>query len=606
MGLFKRTLLAAAVTTALAASGTASAQFTNAYFFGDSLSDAGSYKPVLPPGTGQFTTNPGPVWTVPFAAYYGFTTGPANQGGTDYAWGGARVTQQPGYPPAPPTAAALPVSTQIANHLAKGPLDATAIYSVQGGANDIFTQMADYATGKITAAQLQGNVAVAAGQLAQQVAILQNAGAKYVMVWNIPNIGASPDGTASGQAAQITAITSLYNTTFLAGLDAAKVSVVRLNAWGLVSEVMAKPGLYGFSNTTDRACGATPSLVCTPASLVAPNAAQTYMFADGVHPTTAMQAIEAQYAVSVLTAPQQMGVLAEAPLAVELANWRTLDGRMVSGINGPRDAGKLEAWAAYDYGSPDYSGGWQTGNGDVNTVAVGGDMKVSDKLLAGVMFNYSENKSNTGSLDFKLREPMMTLYTGYGEGPWYAGLTLGAGSLDYTTNRNITLGAATRTESGSSKGWHFVGRLIGGYWFKAGDWVHGPTVKLTYQEARVRQFEENGSSSTTMTYGQQERKSFITSAGWQASGQLGGVRPFGRVSWEYEGQADERDVTASVYGMGGSFSMRAYKPDNSWALFNAGAATEFGKVTGYLTGSATAGKGDGNNWGLTVGLRMPL
>jgi outer membrane lipase/esterase len=330
------------------------------------------------------------------------------------------------------------------------------------------------------------------------------------------------------------------------------------------------------------------------------------VFADGHHPTTATHAFLAQYAASVIDAPMQMGALAEAPLAVAQAAWRTLDGRMVSSTGAPRSPGKFEAWAAYDYGAPDYSSGFMTGNGDVNTIAVGGDMKVSDKLLAGVMFNYGENKANMGSVGFKLTEPMMTLYAGYGDGPWYLGGTLGAGSLDYSTNRDIALGTAARTESGDTKGWQFVGRLIGGYWFKAGDWVHGPTIKLTYQEIRVRQFQENGSGSTTMTFGQQERKSFVTSAGWQAAGQLGAVRPFARATWEYEGQSDTRDVTASVYGMAGSFSMPAYKPDNSWGLFSLGASTEFGKITGYLQGSATAGKDDGDSYGITVGVRVPL
>ena len=56
---FRVSLAATAVMLALGA-GNASAQFTNIYFFGDSLTDSGSYKPVLPPGTGLFTTNPGP------------------------------------------------------------------------------------------------------------------------------------------------------------------------------------------------------------------------------------------------------------------------------------------------------------------------------------------------------------------------------------------------------------------------------------------------------------------------------------------------------------------------------------------------------------------
>ena len=85
------------------ANGPAAAQFNQFYFFGDSLIDAGSFKPVLPPGTGKFTTNPGPVWAEVLAQRYGSTATPANQGGNDYAEGGARVTQLPGFPPSPPT-----------------------------------------------------------------------------------------------------------------------------------------------------------------------------------------------------------------------------------------------------------------------------------------------------------------------------------------------------------------------------------------------------------------------------------------------------------------------------------------------------------------------
>ena len=60
MKAFTRTALAAALALGVAAP--AMAQFSGVYFFGDSLSDSGSYKPVLPPGTGLFTTNPGPIW----------------------------------------------------------------------------------------------------------------------------------------------------------------------------------------------------------------------------------------------------------------------------------------------------------------------------------------------------------------------------------------------------------------------------------------------------------------------------------------------------------------------------------------------------------------
>src|SRR5579862_3969033 len=46
--------------------------------FGDSLSDVGTYSPVIQGsfGGGRFTTNPGEVWTQKVAEYYGGTLTP--------------------------------------------------------------------------------------------------------------------------------------------------------------------------------------------------------------------------------------------------------------------------------------------------------------------------------------------------------------------------------------------------------------------------------------------------------------------------------------------------------------------------------------------------
>ncbi|MEO8974669.1 MAG: hypothetical protein ABI552_02750, partial [Casimicrobiaceae bacterium] len=59
-------------------------------------------------------------------------------------------------------------------------------------------------------------------------------------------------------------------------------------------------------------------------------------------------------------------------------------------------------------------------------------------------------------------------------------------------------------------------------------------------------------------------------------------------------------------GLGGTYSIDTYQPDKDYALFNLGASTDFGKVTGYVSGAATASKGDGNYWAVTVGIRVPL
>jgi outer membrane lipase/esterase len=340
---------------------------------------------------------------------------------------------------------------------------------------------------------------------------------------------------------------------------------------------------------------------------VSPNAAQTYAFADGVHPSTAGHAILAQYATSVVAAPQQIGILAEAPLATEQANWRALDGRMWSSLNTKRPASKFEAWVAYDYANPDFNSGFASGDATLNSIVVGGDIKLSEHVLAGMAAAYTENKGDLGSAGYKLNQTTGTVYVGWGQGPWYAGATLGGSDLDYSdVHRNITLGAGSRTESGSTNGYTVTGRVLGGYWFSLDDWLHGPAVKYTYQRNVVHAYEEQGTNSTTMAFNQQERRSSIVSLGWQASGSYATIRPYAKLSWEYEFNADERSVSASVYGMGGSFSIPAYQPDDNWWQYAVGAAADIGKVTGYITGSGTAAKSDGDSWAITVGVRIPI
>ena len=611
----KRTALAAALLFATSiGQHAAAAQFSNVFFFGDSLSDAGSFKPVLPPGTGKFTTNPGPVWAEVVGQRYGFVVTPANQGGTDYAEGGARLADLPGFPATPPTGTATPVINQVSSLLAKGPLNSGALYSMWAGANDLFVQLGLLQAGLATPAQVQANLATTATQVVQQVARLNAAGARYIIVWNMPDVGKTPFGVGSGQSAAITQLSSFFNTTLSAGLDALHVDVIRLNDFLFLNEAIANPAAFGLTNVSVPAC-TVPSLLCTSATLVAPNAAQTYLFADTVHPTTAGHQLLADYATSVIEAPQKIGLLAETPLQVEQATFRALDERMMSQVGQPRMPNKYEAYAIYDFGNYDRSGDFGGGDSQSNTVVLGGDMKLSDRWLAGLAFGYTENKASLGDNGggFKLDEATITVYTAYADGPWYVGASVGAGDLDFRDiHRNITLGAGSRTESGSTRGTHLMARAFGGWWFNFANWMHGPFARLTYEEAKVYAWSETGTSSTAMSFGHQKRDAFFSSLGWQAVGTYGNLRPYARVTWEKDYNNDDRIVRAGLVSTGGvSFGLPALKPDSDYALFDVGLAADLGavgvsRITGFVSVNATASKSDGNYQAITVGIRAAL
>ena len=423
-------------------------------------------------------------------------------------------------------------------------------------------------------------------------------------------VGAGSLVTAGGLATSaISQRTAFYNSTLNATLDAAGVQAIRLNTALLFNEIIANPAAFGITNTTTPACTTPSSLICTPATLVNPTAPQTFLFADGVHPTTAGHQILADYAYSFIVAPQLIAQLGEAPFAVEEANFRALDGRMWSNVNGPRPSSKFEAWVVYDYGNIDMNAGPANGSGHQNTVVIGGDMKLSEKFLVGLMFGYSDQKGEFGGPGggYKLRQPTGTVYAGYGEGPWYLGATFGGGSLDYSDiDRVVPLGPLLRTETGQSRGSEYTGRLLGGYWFQWQDFLHGPWARVAYEKVTVKQYAETGSDSTALSYGEQRPDQLLWSLGWQVTGNISGIRPFARASWEYESLNNDRSVSASSVTLGGSYSIPAPKPDNNYALFNLGASADFGGITGFLYGSATAGKGDGNYYAITVGIRAPL
>src|SRR5687767_11267998 len=151
-----RSLLAAALAVAAVPALAQTDTYSQTVFFGDSLSDSGHFRPALIQAAGpsaailgRFTTNPGLVWSEYLADYYGTdastawgATGatPTPGTGTNYAVGGARVGQDTvgglGYTPS--------LATQVNAYLTAngGQADANALYSVWGGANDLFAAAA--------------------------------------------------------------------------------------------------------------------------------------------------------------------------------------------------------------------------------------------------------------------------------------------------------------------------------------------------------------------------------------------------------------------------------------------------------------------------------
>src|SRR5690554_4156870 len=241
----------------------AEGQFSRTMLFGDSLTDGGFFRPLLPPEvqpvTGQFTTNPGWVWAQYLAERYG-TDASANgngQSGDNYAVGGARVAGDVvgALGPTPSLA------TQVQSFIGAGGVDPDALYSVWGGANDVFAIAAG--------APPQETIGTAVATQVGLVAALQGAGARYVLVPNLPDMGITPAARAQGPVAQgqLTALAAAYNDALFGGLAGNGLRVIPLDTFSFLREVVANPGEFGFSNVTGTACEpqiTAQSLTCSP------------------------------------------------------------------------------------------------------------------------------------------------------------------------------------------------------------------------------------------------------------------------------------------------------------------------------------------------------
>lgn len=309
----KRILYAAALATATLASLPAQAAYGGLVVFGDSLSDSGNNYLALsatkPPGVPQPPITPnvaiadnsfipslpylgapipvysnGPVWASIFAAQLGLAPDglPSLAGGKNFAFGGAVTSGTTGFP--------FSLSDQVGQFLGVtgGVAPNNYLYVVAGGGNDARNALDAIGSlpNPMDLAAIGGIVGAASYSYANNVGNivdqLQLAGAKNIVVWNTPDLGAAPAVNASGSfsASVGTALAAAMNGALATRLKG-EAGVQTFDLFSFIDKIVANPAAFGLSNVKD-ACiqGA-----CT---------VDQYLFWDGIHPTARGHQILAQ------------------------------------------------------------------------------------------------------------------------------------------------------------------------------------------------------------------------------------------------------------------------------------------------------------------------
>ncbi len=582
---------------ALAAVPAVAQTYSQTIFFGDSLTDAGHFRPALvqmagPSAAilGKFTTNPGLVWSEYLADFYGTSAAPANQGGNNYAVGGARtgVNSAGGLGPIPSLA------TQVGTYLTRtgGRADANALYTVWGGANDLFAVAGG--------APAQATIGAAVAAQVGIVGTLQNAGARYVLVPTIPDLGLTPSARAQGAAAQglLTQLASTYNTALFGGLNTAGLRVIPLNTFSLFQEVAATPSAFGFSNITGTACQpqiTAQSLTCNPGTYVTPNAPTSYAFADGVHPTPAAHEIIADYAVSMLEGPRLIAVLPNSASMVG----RSRADRVGAHLGGKPAGDSMRWWADARGDFQRYSHGDHY-DGAGPSLTAGVDW-TSGNLVYGGFAGYGLQKLDWGNRGGSFDQSDATLggFIGwFGDGAWVNG-QVSYSQLGFDIERIVALGRATRIHTGSPDGSNLSTGANAGWDFGDGALRHGPVIGVLAQKIEIDGYAENAPAlSTSLAYPEQSFDSLIGSAGWQASYVINDhFKPYARltVDREFEDAPEQAFARSQSLQGSGEYAVPGLEFDQRYSTLLFGARTQLLGLDANLGASVTAGKKGGNH-----------
>nr|WP_272889362.1 autotransporter domain-containing SGNH/GDSL hydrolase family protein [Stutzerimonas stutzeri] len=623
-------------------------QFVN---FGDSLSDAGNFpdtgSPLLggnPTGGLRFTNRTGPNYTADNSEYAGqvvtqvlanrlglqslpstpllpaLLTG--NSDGTNYAVGGyltEQILDSLTLTSVVDTGTGL--SRSRAGYLIENPqVDPNGLYYLNGGANDIFQLVR---SGPFTAEQAADTTSQAAKNMVEAVGALQAAGARYIVISDLPDVGETPLGNSlPGFGTILNGLSDAFNAALAAGLQAQGGNYVLLNNRLLLSEVRADLARYGFDPTIDQTavcfsgddCTSDPTYGLTDLTLnTNANADPSrLLFNDGVHPTTAVHQISADYIYSILSAPAEISLLPEMGRSALRNHLQMLDNELAAQRGNWQSTGSWRTFVQGGYNRPEYDG-FGGGDGDSPTLAIGVTNRINDSWLAGLSLGLAQNTLTVGEddSDYDMRSYLASAFASYQQDRFFADFNVSAGYLDYDDlKRTFALGVAERSEKGSTEGvlWG-VSAKTGFNLMQIGDPLQfGPFVGASYQKVEVDGYSEDGASATALSYEDQELESLRLSVGLFGNYALTQrTRLFAEVAREVEREDDQReDLRMSLNSVeNNTFELPGATPTGSQTRFSVGVAHQL--TTGLsLRANYNYQGNDNRNQGIGVSLALDL
>lgn len=603
--MFSRTKLATMVAAATLSAGPVfAAPYSDMYVFGDSLLDSGNLgvRFTNRVGPDYNTSEFGPVSPDLIADGLGIDRAlPSVNGGTNYGVGANRTPQTL------ESITAATTYTSIAGpsfnslfydlELNNRTLDRNAMYLLDGGGNDI-------ANGQVFN---EASAAVAAGNLVQGAQALQDRGAKYVVIINVPDLGLAP----GGQSVQAFATAQTESINEQIRQQVGDSNILIFDATNMLREISADPASYGIGVTADNfsvSCFDDPTANCSQGNAEAkidganPDPDQ-FFFNDTLHPTTIGQTITADYVLSVLTAPSELALLPEIALDDMQAHWQGARPTMRSNRwSNLTPVGSYTVWGGLNSENnerdTDFS---DTGENDVLQYNLGLSYRFSDAWYMGGSLSRADNELefDSGS-EYDMESLSFSVLGGYRSDRWFAEAIVSYSDLDYDDmKRSFSLGGtASRTEESDTEGETWGAMINAGYnLLDGGDYRFGPLLGYEYVDVSVDGFAEKSSNVTALGIDDIDVTTGIVTAGIFGDMQLGlcDCELYTELVYLTFTEDSETDVRLGLLSVdGNSAQLPGYERDDDGWRWDAGLAT---KLSGALELNIGGGIGetDGND-----------
>ena len=410
-------------------------------------------------------------------------------------------------------------------------------------------------------------------------------------------------------SAQASALTDSYNQQEDAQLARQGGNIVRVDINGLFNEVLADPAHYGLSNTAGMACPPGVSAALCSSSTPGFSSQQAFLFADRLHPSPATHLLIADYIQSVLDAPAQVVALNQATLAMSRDARATLDSHLQQQRHGEYPQGSFSLYGGYAGQHNDYSSNLAAGDGDATThnLTLGVDYKLTDTLLVGALVSGSnDSQQPTPDYEYKMRGWLISAYSelSFFDNGWVNTDAHYASASYDSIKRRMTLGPATRTESGETNGTQIGARVTTGWDFPVGTLLTtGPVAQYALDYSSVDGYQEQGNSSTAMRFDDQNYHSQIGALGWRVDSQLGWLNPWAEVSYNHQFGDNVWRAGGGLKSTQTSFTRDTAEQDSNWVDVTVGAHMPLGdSVAAFASVSQTGGLSSGEQFMYNLGV----